>query len=323
MKTLMAILLMTVSLAWANEAFLGVVLEDEPTNLDAYGESGLAVRVESVVSGSPAEKAGMRGGDLFLKFAGKAVSDRDDLSFYLGKRKPGESVELQVLRSGEKRTLTAKLGEKSESKRPTVMVMGKEVGGTSGFLGVTTLEVNNNLLEYFGVTEGYGVLVDGVIAKSSAERNGIKVGDVIVQIDEKRVDSIGRLGRITRSYEPGTTIKVLIYRDGKPRTLSLAIGKRDHSSLKPPVAPGADGPWLETPLYAAESGVQAGLDASERVLNGLESTLLHFAPDEAARNELRLEMDQARFEIDQERKELRRDMQDVRREVRGHSTRNP
>lgn len=316
MKSLIALLLFTASLAWANEAFLGVVLADEPTSI-SQPEGGLAVRVESVVSGSPAEKAGVEDGDLLLTFGGKAVTDRDDLSFYLGKRAPGDTVELVVQRSGTKHTLSAKLARKTESRKPTVTVMGKEVGGNSGFLGVTTQEINRNLLEFFGVKEGYGVLVDGVVANSAAQQHGIKVGDVIVEIDDKHVDSIGRLGRITRSYDPGTQIQVLIYREGKARTLTLPIGKRSHSSLDPaaPLPPLPPALPLDPPLHAAQSGAEWGLDFSEAVLEGVEQSLSFLILEEDARREFQQEMAEARRELEEDRRELQQELRDLREEL--------
>lgn len=317
MKSLLALLLLCASLAWGSEAFLGVVLEDEPTAI-SQADGGLAVRVESVVADSPADKAGIKGGDLLVRFDGKSVTDRDDLSFYLGKHDPGDTVELVIQRSGEKRTLSAKLARKAESRKTTVTVMGRELGGNTGFLGVTTQEINRNLLEFFGVKEGYGVLVDGIIANSAAARNGILVGDVIVEIDGKQVDSVDRLGRIARSYEPGTQIKVLVYREGKARTLSLPIGKRSHSSLAPraPVPPVSPALPLGIPLHAAGAGAEFGLDMSEAVLDGVEQSIAPMILEEEELREFRQEMAEARRELAEERRELRRDLQELRRDLR-------
>ncbi|MCA9782986.1 MAG: PDZ domain-containing protein [Calditrichaeota bacterium] len=315
MKTLLAILLLAARIALAGDTFLGVILDDEPVSLDKYGEKGLAVRVDQVVDGSPAEKAGIRDGDLFLLFGGKAVTDRDDLSFYLGRHEPGDTIKLVVLRGGEKHTLSAQLGE-APRNAPVVKVFGKDVSSNSGFLGVTTQEINTNLLEFFGVEEGYGVLVDGVVSGSSAEKNGIKVGDVIVQLDDKRVDSIGRLGRLTRSTKPGTTITILIYRDHKPRTLTFQIGSRDHSSLFVPDTETPRALLLDGTVDGAETMADMGIRIGEGVVNGLESSMLFFSFDEENRQEIRESMEEARRDLEENREELRQDMLELREEMR-------
>lgn len=77
----------------------------------AYGEEGTeGVKLDGVSEGSPAEKAGLKGGDIIVKFDGKKVGNIEDYMEFLGQRKPGDTVEVGVLRDGKEETLKATLG---------------------------------------------------------------------------------------------------------------------------------------------------------------------------------------------------------------------
>jgi len=83
--------------------YLGVSSgESQPVNRGA--------RVQSVAAGGPADRAGLRPGDLIVAFARQPVRDPEDLSALVGDRRPGERVEVIVERDGERRTLTVELG---------------------------------------------------------------------------------------------------------------------------------------------------------------------------------------------------------------------
>ena len=83
--------------------YLGVRSGDsQPVNRGA--------QVESVTDGGPADRAGLRAGDLIVAVAGRLVRDPDDLSAEIASRRPGQRVELTVERGGERRTLTVELG---------------------------------------------------------------------------------------------------------------------------------------------------------------------------------------------------------------------
>jgi hypothetical protein len=76
----------------------------------AYGEGIEGVKLDGVNDDSPAEKAGLKAGDIVIKFDGKAIRDIDDYMEALSTKKPGDAVEIVVKRDGEEKTLKATLG---------------------------------------------------------------------------------------------------------------------------------------------------------------------------------------------------------------------
>jgi C-terminal processing protease CtpA/Prc len=79
-----------------------------------YASEGTGVAISGVSPGSPAEKAGMRGGDVIVRFGGKEIRNIYDYTYALGERKPGEVVELVVKRGGAELALQVTLGARGE-----------------------------------------------------------------------------------------------------------------------------------------------------------------------------------------------------------------
>jgi hypothetical protein len=82
----------------------------------AYGEDVEGVKLEGVTEGSPAEKAGLKGGDVIVKFGGVAVKDIESYMVAMSAKKPGDVVEVVVLRDGEEVTLKATLGARPSAR---------------------------------------------------------------------------------------------------------------------------------------------------------------------------------------------------------------
>lgn len=78
----------------------------------AYGEDVEGVKLDGVTEGSPAEKAGLQAGDVIVRFGGLKVSDVESYMVALGSKKPGDEVEIVVLRDGQERILKATLGSR-------------------------------------------------------------------------------------------------------------------------------------------------------------------------------------------------------------------
>lgn len=79
----------------------------------AYGAEEKGVKLDGVAEGSPAEKAGLKGGDLIVKFDGKEIANIEDFMEGLSRHKPGDSIDIVVLREGKETPLKATLGTRS------------------------------------------------------------------------------------------------------------------------------------------------------------------------------------------------------------------
>jgi S1-C subfamily serine protease len=229
---LLVVLISAIVAQAADHAFLGVV-PDKSIEVNVQGYSGAGLLLKQVVAKGPASLAGLRGGDILTHFNGKPLEDSDDLSFFLRKAKPGDKVSLDWVRDNARMKGTAKLGARDvpeTSGKSSAQDMARSLTSTA-FLGIGSLAINQNLLAYFGVKEGHGILIDAIVKGSPAEKAGLKVGDVLVDMDGHAVDSPGRLRRLMETYRPGAKARLTLVRSRQPVTVDIVFSNRDSSCL--------------------------------------------------------------------------------------------
>jgi serine protease Do len=117
--------------------------------------------------------------------------------------------------------------------KPTVDTLIRDGKVTHGYMGIGISDVTPENAKFFDVTDANGAVVTQVEPDSPASKGGLKVGDVITELDGKKVSDAGELQVEVGQKRPGTTIKLQVLRDGKnvnvPVTLE-AMGSRDKQS---------------------------------------------------------------------------------------------
>lgn len=133
--------------------------------------------ISAVTPGSPADKAGVKRGDVVTELDGVAVTDSNNLRNHVARTQPGSTVKLKVLRDGQEHILTAKLSE--------LAVAGKDGdepaqgGAERGAFGLSVQPLTPELAERLGVSGATGLAVTGVDPSGAAASAGIRQGDVI------------------------------------------------------------------------------------------------------------------------------------------------
>jgi serine protease Do len=217
-------------------SFLGVSVEDiDKEKAGRYGlREARGVGVMSVVTGSPAEKAGLRKDDVILRFDGEAVTSARKLTRLVSEVAPDHTVRLNISRGGSEQEVSVTIGErKNFSKTFSGILKGskggewsigefpqgnifKNDGDTFVFayggrrIGISTMALTKQLADYFGVADGKGVLVTSVVDDSPAARAGIKAGDVVIAVDGEKVDSAGDVTRGVNKKKEGDVSLTLI-----------------------------------------------------------------------------------------------------------------
>ena len=154
---------------------------------DVVGGEGATIA--EVQADSPASRAGLRKGDVVVGFNGRPVRGAAELRARLGVVPVGDSVELQVQRGGEKRTLKAQVG-------------AIESGATGGAVvpqlaGAALQEVTRAGLR----GRNRAVLVASVKPESAAFRHGLRAGDLIIGVNGRRVMSVQELTRVLKARD--------------------------------------------------------------------------------------------------------------------------
>jgi serine protease Do len=165
--------------------WLGVQIQ--PVTADVADALGMKQAAGALVtdpqSGSPAEKAGVKAGDVITSLDGNTVKDSRELAQKIGNMNPGTSIKLGVLRDGKSQTFDitiAKLDDQQQAKADT----GQEHGRSSARLGLTLAPAS----EQGG---DQGVVVTGVDPNGPAAEHGMKTGDVITHVGGTTVSSPG------------------------------------------------------------------------------------------------------------------------------------
>ncbi len=109
------------------------------------------------------------------------------------------------------------------------LIKGEKI--TRGQLGVMIQDLTADLAKQFGLSEPKGVLVGQVNKDSSAEKAGLKAGDVIVRYDGQEATNVRQLRNLVASTLPGTKVKIEIMREGKAETLTATIGHQTAETL--------------------------------------------------------------------------------------------
>ena len=210
------------------------------------------VEIGQVDRKSPAEEAKLKPGDVILKIGGRDVTGPDHLAAEIRKRKPGQEVTLRIERDGKPMDVKVKLGEYAEADarrelelrfprlfpplapdqplkpdipRPAMPPAPSWAFEQRKYIGVYPMELNRELAEHYGVKEGAGLLVSRLTEDGPAEKAGLKVGDVIVRVDGKRVESTNDLIDRIQGKAKGDKIKVEVLRDRKTVNLEVEIAE--------------------------------------------------------------------------------------------------
>ncbi len=186
------------------------------------------VKVVRVFEGSPAEAAGLEEDDIITEFDGHAVKDADKLADLVQQTGAGEEAEVVFVRSGEQKEATVKIADRparSYFRHGRIRLENAK----RTWLGVETTALNEQLRAYFGVPDDLGVLVKKVVEKSPAEKSGLRAGDIIIGVADRKIRSTRDLARSIRYYDPDETVEIKIIRKEKESTLSVRLGETDSS----------------------------------------------------------------------------------------------
>ena len=159
--------------------------EEIAEGLGLDGEAGALVA--SVVPGSPAERAGLRPGDVIIGFAGEEVESPKSLTRYAATVKPGTKTEIEVWRDGERETLEVAMG-----RSPSDPVAARaETHEKKARLGIALAELTPESRGRFRIDENVaGGLVVKVDPAGPAAAKGLRPGDVIIGIGRRPVDDV-------------------------------------------------------------------------------------------------------------------------------------
>ena len=176
--------------------------------------------VGDVISGSPAEKAGIKRGDVIISFDGKEIKEMKELPFVVASTPVDKVATVEVIRKGKKESLKVKIGVLEEKGAPV-----KEVEETSD-LGMTVDEITPELAQQFGLSQKSGLVVVKVEKNSPAGGAGIRHGDILLEIDQEEINNMEEYRKKIRKYKKDDTILFLVQRGSSTHYLTLKMWEK-------------------------------------------------------------------------------------------------
>ncbi|OGH01871.1 MAG: hypothetical protein A2600_09360 [Candidatus Lambdaproteobacteria bacterium RIFOXYD1_FULL_56_27] len=171
--------------------------------------------VTSIGPDSPAEKGGLKQGDVITEIEGRGVDKTTQLQQTVAEAKPGSVVKLKVFRANKSLALSVTLGKRPESEIAT----NEEEPNPLGF---QLAEIDPTLRQEWGIKEKIGLLVVEVDPDSLAYEKGIRRGDILVEVDGLRLNKLADFEKAQQKSRG--RMRLLLKRDGESIYLALPLG---------------------------------------------------------------------------------------------------
>jgi len=229
----------------AGGSYIGVMMQEVDSErakaLKLHEEGGVEITV--VEPDSPAEKGGLKVGDVVQKVNGQRVEGMQQFAHMIHETPAGRELKIDIARGGAPMTIAVRVAQR---KVPHIelgdvpQMPGRLdihipdmprgfMGLRSSVLGVEAESIDGQLAQYFGVKDG--VLVRSTLKGSAADRAGIRAGDVIVRIDDARVTTPADISGRLRTVH-GKPVSVVLMRDHKELTISVTISDDDPGRIQ-------------------------------------------------------------------------------------------
>lgn len=204
-----------------SRGWLGVLIQDVTRELaESFGmEKPMGALVAKVLPDSPAARADFEVGDVVLEFDGKKIRHSSDLPPIVGGTKIGTRAPVKVLRDGKPKTLKVLIEELPADER-----VAHAPGGNAktSRLGLTVQDLSAQQREEYDILGQGGVLVEN-IQEGPAREAGIRRGDIILRINNKKIETTAQFRKLAKELPSGRPVPVLINRRGNPLFLALKI----------------------------------------------------------------------------------------------------
>jgi serine protease Do len=206
--------------------YLGLIPQDIDDNLakalklaDTKG-----ALITEVTPGGPADRAGIKVGDVIVGFEGQAVDDSNALRNDVAQAAPGAEAKIDLVRNGRKMQVTARLVERPKS--PTEKPAPNETpeGTTSRKLGLSVQTLTPDIARQLGYGNDRGAVVAGVEPGSAADDAGLQTGDLIKEVNRVPIATAQDFEKAVRGLKKGDSAALLVRRGATSRFLVLKIG---------------------------------------------------------------------------------------------------
>lgn len=202
--------------------YLGVRFQPLTADLArSFGlDSDKGALIASVDKDTPAEKAGLKAGDVILEFDGKPINEGSELPRYVAATPVDKKVNIVVFRDGAKQNISLIVGVLKDKEGEAASARGK----SSDKVGVTVEEISKELADRLGLRDSKGLVITEVKPGSSAEELGIAPRSIIIEINGARPETLKAYNVIMAKLKKGDVVRLLLRRpDGTAHYVALKV----------------------------------------------------------------------------------------------------
>src|SRR3990170_2004250 len=171
--------------------WIGVTIQEvTPDIANSFGlKEPKGALVSSVIPGDPAEKAGIKTGDILIEFDAKEITELGDLPRTVAATSPGKNVAVKIVRDGTEKVLELKVGKKKEGVEEGAEEEGAKPAVPEE-LGILAEDITHDTAQRFGIEDTVGVFVHSVRQGSPGDDAGIRRGDIVKEINRKPIRNV-------------------------------------------------------------------------------------------------------------------------------------
>jgi serine protease Do len=201
--------------------WLGVSVQDlTPELAKSFGAEGTkGALIAEVLKGGPAEKAGMKQGDIVISYQGKEITNASTLRNQVAIGPIGQEAKVTVLRKGKTEELTVTIGNLQDAAKLLSASVKERLGAE--LRAVTSQEV-----EKYGLDPQQGVAITWLDPKGPLGQVGFEVGDIILEINGQPIESVEDFANIVSTVKPGQKIAILAldHKSGSSGSVEVMVG---------------------------------------------------------------------------------------------------
>ena len=208
-----------------SRGWLGVAIQDVTPDLaKSFGiKEDEGALIAEVYSNSPAAKAGFKRGDVVVAWNGEKVTEPYDLSLYVGQTKPNSDATALIVRDGKREKIKVHVGKQEKGKTSSSRSPGKATGKADE-LGLVVRTISTQDAHRLKVPSSFrGVVVARVEPNSVSEYAGVRVGDIILEVNKKKIESVGQYQKVVKSLKKGELTRLFIKRGGSSIYLAFKL----------------------------------------------------------------------------------------------------
>jgi serine protease Do len=217
-----------------SRGWLGISIQElDRATREAFGLSAetKGVLIGDVFKGQPADRAGLKRGDVVQSIDGKGTETANRLRNIVAAVQPGKTVPVELLRNGKRLTVNVKLASRDDSE--AAAQAGRQAPAQSAppqeegrFIGMAVAPVTQETRDRFGLPQSaQGVVVAEIEPRGQAAQEGLRAGDIILEVNRKPVATVKGFSLQTKQIKPGESALLLVQRGASTFYIAIKVRK--------------------------------------------------------------------------------------------------